>query len=150
MKLYRISKCNFIEDLSGTGAALYGGRWNSKGVYILYTATTLSLAILETIVHLPGLPKEDFCMIEIEIPTNSITTITEKQLPSRWNEFPSLSVLKKMGDSFIKKGEFLALKIPSAIVPEEFNYLLNPAHADFKKVKITRKKNLSFDERLKR
>jgi RES domain-containing protein len=148
MKLFRISKCNFIEDLSGTGAALYGGRWNSKGVYVLYTASTVSLALLETIVHMPGLPKASFCQLQIEMPENSITEISEKQLPPKWNAYPPPSALQKIGNAFIKKGEFLALRIPSAIVPEEFNYLLNPAHPDFKKIKLTAKKTLSFDERL--
>jgi RES domain-containing protein len=101
MKVFRISKCNFIDDLTGTGAALYGGRWNSKGKYILYTAATASLALLETIVHTSTFPKEGFCILELEIPENKILEIKENQLPSNWRKFPSPAALKKAGDSFI-------------------------------------------------
>ena len=149
MKVFRISKCNYIDDLSGTGAALYGGRWNSKGIYILYTAATASLALLETIVHTSTIPKEGFCLLELDIPENKILEVNEKQLPSNWKSFPSPSSLKKIGDAFIKKGEFLVLQLPSVIVNEEFNYLLNPEHPDFKKIIINKKKKISLDERLK-
>jgi RES domain-containing protein len=148
MKVFRISKCNYIEDLSGTGAALYGGRWNSKGSYILYTAATASLALLETIVHMSTLPKEGFCLLEMEIPEN-YKLVSEKELPPNWTDHPPPALLQKIGDDFIEKQEFLALKIPSVVLPEEFNFLLNPAHPDFKKIKIKRKKNISLDQRLR-
>ena len=149
MKVFRISKCNFIEDLSGTGAALYGGRWNSKGVYILYTAATASLALLETIVHTSTIPKEGFCLLELEIPDSKILEINEKQLPAGWRKFPSPAALKKTGDSFYRDRQYLALKIPSVILPEEFNFLINPEHPGFKKIRIIKKTRLSIDERLK-
>ena len=133
MKVFRISKCDFIDDLSGTGAALYGGRWNSKGTYILYTAASASLALLETIVHTSSFPKVDFCILELEIPENKILEMKVHQLPPDWKKFPSPSQLKKTGDNFCKDRKFLALKIPSVILPEEYNYLINPEHADFKK-----------------
>ena len=149
MKVFRISKCNFIDDLAGTGAALYGGRWNSKGIYILYTAATASLALLEIIVHTSTFPKEDFCMLEIDIPENKILELKEKQLPADWRKYPSPSVLKKIGDAFCRDREYLALKIPSVILPEEFNYLINPEHPDFKKIKVIKKNRITIDERLK-
>jgi RES domain-containing protein len=149
MKVYRISKCNYIDDLSGTGAALFGGRWNSKRVYILYTAATASLALLETIVHTSAIPREGFCLLELEIPENKILEVKEKQLPSGWQTYPAPSSLKTFGDDFIQKGSFLALKIPSAVLSEEFNYLLNPGHPDFKKIKINKKKTITIDGRLR-
>ena len=150
MKVFRISKCNFIDDLAGTGAALYGGRWNSKGIYILYTAATASLALLETIVHTSTFPKQDFCMLEIDIPDNKVLELKEKQLPADWRKFPSPSALKKIGDTFCRNREYLVLKIPSVILPEEYNYLINPEHPDFKKIKVIKKNKIIIDERLDR
>jgi RES domain-containing protein len=148
MRVFRISKCNYIEDLSGTGAALYGGRWNSKGSYIIYTAATASLALLETIVHMNTMPQEGFCLLEIEIPEN-FKLLTEKELPRNWADHPPPSLLRKIGDDFVKKQESLALKIPSAVLPEEFIFLINPTHPDFKKLRIIKKKNISLDQRLR-
>ena len=150
MKVYRISKCSFIDDLSGTGAALFGGRWNSKGTYVLYTAASPSLALLETIVHISNIPPSGYCMLTLEIPDDSITEIQAKQLHASWQQHPSPAVVRKIGDRFVKENKTVALKLPSAVVPEEFNYLLNPAHPAFRKVKILSKRDIRFDERLKK
>jgi RES domain-containing protein len=147
MKVYRISKCEYIEDLEGTGAARYPGRWNSKGTYILYTAATPSLALLESVVHISNIAISSYCMICLDIPENKIRTIDSFELPANWFTNPPIDVLKQIGDSFIKENKFLALKIPSAIMPEENNYLLNPAHPDFKKVSTVYVRHLPIDER---
>ena len=147
MKVYRISKCEYIEDLEGTGAARYPGRWNSKGTYILYTAATPSLALLESVVHISNIAISSYCMICLDIPENKIKTIDSSELPANWFTNPPIDVLKQIGDSFIKENKFLALKIPSAIMPEENNYLLNPAHPDFKKVLTVYVRNIPIDER---
>jgi RES domain-containing protein len=82
MILYRIAKCNYAGDLSGTGARLYGGRWNSEGKPMLYTASSRALAVLEVLVHLsPLLVPNNFCLVEIEVPENSIYTLTPDLLP---------------------------------------------------------------------
>lgn len=148
MRVFRISNCNYIDDLSGKGAAMYGGRWNSKGTYILYTASTASLALLETVVHFTGLPQQGFCLLELDIPGSKQLVLDEKKLSTGWRSYPSPAGLKKLGDDFIKKGEFLSLKIPSAVFPEEFNFLLNPLHPDFKKIRIIRQKPFTLDQRL--
>ncbi len=149
MRVFRISKCSYIQDLSGTGAALFGGRWNSKGKYLLYTSGAASLALLETIVHLSKIPAIDFCLLEIDIPSTSVHEINAAQLPEKWQVYPSPAALKKMGDAFIKKEEKLVMKVPSAIIPGEYNYLLNPNHTGFKKVQIIGLKKISLDARLK-
>lgn len=148
MKIYRISKCRFINDLSGTGAALYGGRWNSKGNYALYTAETPSLALLESVVHISNIPATSYCMITLEIPDTKITEIKIDALPKNWQQQPPPDALKKFGDRFIAESKFLALKIPSVIIPEESNYLINPKHTDFKKIKLLSNRPISIDERL--
>jgi RES domain-containing protein len=146
MKVYRISKCEFISDLEGTGAARYAGRWNSKGTYILYTAATPSLALLESVVHISNIVVSSYCMICLSVPEDKIKTITS-ELPANWFTNPPVDVLKQIGDSFIKENKFLALKLPSAIMPEENNFLLNPAHTDFKKVTTVYIRTIPIDER---
>lgn len=148
MQIFRISKCSFINDLSGQGAALYGGRWNSKGKYVLYTAETASLALLETVAHITQIAAESFCMICLEIPENSVVDIEISQLPEGWQSFPPPKILRNIGDDFIKRCESLALKIPSAIMPVENNILVNPAHPDFNKVKLIYSMPLPLDGRL--
>lgn len=150
MKVYRITKCRFIDDLSGKGAALYGGRWNSKGTYIVYTAATSSLALLESVVHISNIATRGYCMLTLELPENSIQQISEKNLPFNWQQHPPPAALKKIGDSFIKENKNLAIQLPSAIVPEEVNYLLNPSHPDFKKIKFVGRRAILFDDRLKK
>src|SRR5476651_2345141 len=129
MVLYRIAKCTYADDLSGTGARLYGGRWNSEGKAAVYLASSASLALLEVLVHLPPLMiPDDYCLVEIEVPDNSITRLTQKELPPNWRDISPQLALKQMGDEFLIKKETLLLKLPSALVPEEYNYLLNPLH----------------------
>ena len=148
MLVYRISKCKYIEDLSGLGAATYPGRWNGKGTYVLYTAATPSLALLESVVHISNIPSISYCMISLEIPDDCFTEI--KELPSDWEANPPADSLKEIGNRFVREGEFLALKLPSAIMPEDFNFIINPKHKDFKQVRIVSNRNLSIDERLLR
>lgn len=147
MILYRIASRAFARDLSGTGALLYGGRWNSKGLRMLYTSQSLSLATLETIANLSGdkITKNLYC-VELNFP-DDLMIETVKNLPSDWRTFPYTAHTPKIGDDFIRKGR-LCLKVPSAIIPSEFNYLLNPLHADFMKVKFVDARPFLLDKRL--
>lgn len=148
MNVYRISKCNYIEDLSGTGAALYGGRWHSKGFYVLYTAASPSLALLESVVHISNIQLTGYCLLCLDIPDNSITEKKRDDLPVDWFVNPAPDALQVTGNSFIAENRYLALRLPSAIMPEESNYLINPRHPLFKKVKILYRRNIPIDERL--
>jgi RES domain-containing protein len=148
MNVYRISKCKFIDSLTGTGAATFGGRWNSKGVRIFYTAATPSLALLESVVHISNIPVDNYCMATIEIPEDKIIEIKLIDLPDNWFVNPAPDRLKSIGDKFIKDNIFLALKLPSAIMMEDFNFLLNPNHADFGKIKSISTRTIPIDERL--
>jgi RES domain-containing protein len=148
MLLYRIAKCTYIEDLSGTGARLYGGRWNSIGRPVVYLASSRALAVLEVLVHLPPtLIPDNFCQITFEVP-NDVLALDVNILPSNWQEYPEPSVLKTLGDSFLKDSKHLLLKVPSAVVKEEFNYLLNPGHKGMQQVKVVDMQPFNFDERL--
>lgn len=148
MLLYRIAKCTYINDLSGTGARLYGGRWNSIGKPVVYMASSRSLAVLEVLVHLPpALIPTDFCQVTFEVP-DDVQVLNLKNLPPNWQEYPEPSILKAMGDAFIKANKHLLLKVPSAVVTQEFNYLLNPAHPAMQEVKLVERQPFNFDERL--
>lgn len=148
MLLYRITNAKYADDLSGTGARLYGGRWNSEGKPMVYLASSRSLAVLESLAHLvtTNIP-DDFALLTIEAP-DDFYVIPENLLPDNWNEYPEQHILKQIGNSFLQKGDHLLLKVPSALVPEEFNYLLNPLHPKAGKVKIVKKPPFNFDERL--
>ncbi|MFA6249732.1 MAG: RES family NAD+ phosphorylase [Mucilaginibacter sp.] len=149
MILYRIANCTYIKDLSGTGARLYGGRWNSEGKSMVYMASSRALAVLEVLVHLPPLLLPDnFCVAEVEVPNNSILTLDIKSLPDNWQDASSPAELKTLGNQFIKETKYLMMKVPSSVVPEEYNYLLNPWHPDIKKVKIINTHPFTFDDRL--
>lgn len=149
MVLYRIVNCNYAADLSGTGARLYGGRWNSEGKAMLYLASSRALAVLEVLVHLtPLIIPDNFCLTEIEVPDHSITQLDMALLPHNWQDVSGPAILREMGDAFLKKQEHLLMRVPSAVVPAEYNYVLNPLHPEAKNVRISNKEPFNFDERL--
>ncbi len=147
MILHRITSKSHVRDLSGTGAMLHGGRWNAKGIRMLYSSGSLSLAALETVVNLSGnrLGQSLYC-IELEFP-DELPISEMNQLPKNWSIYPYTSDTVQIGNDFIKKNG-LCLKVPSAIIPSEYNYLLNPAHDDFLKVKFLDARPLILDKRL--
>lgn len=149
MIVYRISNCNYAGDLTGTGARLYGGRWNSEGKSMLYTASTRALAVLEVLVHLnPLIVPDNFCLVEIEVPEDSIYTLNPNLLPANWRSVSPQTALRNLGDAFLKQQTSLLMKVPSSIVPAEYNYLLNPLHPDAVKARVVNRESFSFDERL--
>ncbi len=150
MKAYRITREKYARDLSGEGARLYGGRWNSRGYAMLYTSKQASLAALEVLVHsqIQLLPK-DLVMIRLEIPGNStIKSIRVDELPTDWKRYPSPGCVKRIGDEWLAGMESLMLSVPSTVIPEELNLLINPGHTDFSTVIIEEIRPFTFDERL--
>ncbi|HPH88604.1 MAG TPA: RES family NAD+ phosphorylase [Chitinophagales bacterium] len=150
MLVYRISGQRFANDLSGTGARLNGGRWNSVGLSLLYTASYRSLALLEILVHTTNnYVPDDLRLITIEIPdTILIKEILHEEISDELNRKKAQAQFQTIGDKWIKSQTSLILKVPSVIIPEEFNYLINPLHKDFHKVKIKETKLFRFDDRL--
>jgi len=144
MILYRTAKIEHAGDLSGTGARIYGGRWNSKGVGAIYTSMSKSLAILEFYIHINRsvLPK-GFAIASIEVPdTSSVREIDINRLPKEWREYPAPYDLSAIGDEWARSGNTLLLRIPSAIVPSEWNILINPAHREIERVRIVEMEEL--------
>ena len=148
MIVYRISISVYSDDISGSGAKINGSRWNSKGVGVLYTSQFISLAVLEMLVNTN---LKDYAialdLMYINLPeTQSVTNIDLKNLKNNWkNDF---EYTRYIGDEFIRQKESLILKVPSSVIHEEHNYLVNPLHPDFKKIKLVKTKSFWPDERL--
>ncbi|MDZ4793985.1 MAG: RES family NAD+ phosphorylase [Bacteroidota bacterium] len=150
MIVYRLSKKKYSADLSGRGAEKAGGRWNSKGLPIVYTSESRALCTTEIAVHSPlGNIPTDYYLTTIEIPpTASILEIKQAELLKDWKAIPHSNSTQLIGDRFLFENKFLVLKVPSVVVQGDFNYLLNPAHRLFQKVKITNTALFEFGERL--
>lgn len=149
MIVYRLCKEQYQRDLSGTGAKLFGGRWNSKGVALLYTGESRALCTAEAAVHMPlGILPKDYFIVAIEIPDDSIQVLNVDVLPDGWDAWPHSHSTQQIGDDFIKRGEYLALKVPSVVVPGDFNYIINPQHPEIKKIHIINAVPYVFDKRL--
>ena len=142
MLLYRIAKTRYIRDLSGEGARRAGGRWNFKGVPVIYTADSTALATLETLVHstLNLIPKNRSISI-LELPDElEITAVNLDDLPKHWASYPAPVELAYIGNEWIQKQKSVAMSVPSSVTPEGEgrNYLLNPQHPDFNRVQIVK------------
>ena len=148
MKAFRITTAPFKDDISGEGAKQFGSRWNSKGNAVLYTAEHISLAVLEMLVHLQF--KEvpaDYWLLQLSIPDNAtITDIDAGKLKNNWQD--DIGYTQFIGNEFLQSLPTLLLKVPSAVIAEEYNVLANPLHPDFKKIKIGKSKAFRFDNRL--
>ena len=152
MIVYRIAKsAERAADLSGLGSFKFGGRWNSKGVYVLYTSMNSSLAYLETLVHFsePDVPANLFITaIEIKDNDNLIYQFPDDQYPVTWQAQDNLEN-KMMGDRWMREKKFLAFKVRSAINPSEYNFLLNPLYPGFhNRVNVQSIQRLNIDTRL--
>ena len=150
MRVYRIAKDTYAQDLSGEGARLYGGRWNRRGTSMLYAAANSSLAMLEKLVHIPVyvFPK-DLKIIVLEFPDTMATgRITLEELPEDWIHRSEHPKVLDIGDQFVTQANFLCLTVPSAINTMDENILLNPRHPDFSEVKIVDEFPIVFDKRL--
>lgn len=150
MLLYRVAHKKFLRDLSGEGARLYGGRWNSPGVSMVYTSLTLELAMFESIAHntFTSLIKH-FGIIILEVNAKvSAEELQESSLPKNWNIYPPPRSLAKIGDRWINNKNSLLLKVPSSLFSSSVNCLINPNHPEFKMIKVVEVKDIAIDVRL--
>ncbi len=152
MIVYRLSKGKYLRDLSGKGAELYGGRWNNKGTPLLYTSQSRALAFAEISMHLPlGIVPKDYFLITIQIPdTATILTFSEADMPPDWRSNPPSDSTQKLGDQFAHSLAHLTLRVPSAVVPGDCNYLVNPLHPLIQEVIIVEEEPFEFDSRFAR
>jgi RES domain-containing protein len=152
MKLtaWRIAKRKHAKTaFSGQGARLFGGRWNNPGTSIVYTAQSQSLAVLEMLVHLDS-PEllEKYVLFEVGIDDSLIARVDPSRLPRTWRADPSPARARAIGDDWIDAGTSAVLRVPSALVPPENNFLLNPRHKDFPRLLIGKPMPFRFDSRL--
>jgi RES domain-containing protein len=150
MRFWRICRRRYAaEAATGAGARLYGGRWNSRGVSIVYASTSLALAAVETFVNLePNLTPSDLVSIEGDIPEAvAIGRLDPTSLPAGWRESRDES-LRRFGDGWIYSSETAALLVPSAAIRGEWNVLLNPDHPDFSRIQFRSPHPFEFDARM--
>ncbi|WP_149243844.1 RES family NAD+ phosphorylase [Dyadobacter sp. 32] len=146
MELFRITRSEFKDDLTGEGAFKYGGRWNSPGSRMLYTSSRRSLAMLEILVHWHRpIPPPDYVVVVLFIPDalvgkNLLYTIPDWRQEQQWS--------RQEGDSWLRDRTSLLLRVPSVVVPAESNFLLNPLHPDANSVKVVDVEPFSLDKRL--
>ena len=148
---YRICKTKYAAAMfDGEGARLYGGRWNSRGIRLLYTAGSLSLAALEMLVHLNNeeiLLSYSFAAIEFD--KSLILPVEEFQtLPKNWSASPPPLEIQRIGDEWAQTKASVVLRVPTSVLPVEFNYLINVGHPEFSKIKLGKPQTFTFDERL--
>lgn len=148
MRVYRFVSTQFADGLSPEGARLNGGRWNSKGVAVLYCATSESLAMLELRVHAPHPYPRTRLRFVIDVPDNAVTEASASALPRGWNKLPPSPASKHFGDEWVASGSSLGLLVPSVIAADERNLLLNPGHARFREVRVVSKTRVQMDLRL--
>ncbi len=146
MIAYRIVLSKYADNLIASGRP---ARWNSAGTFTIYTASSRALACLENLVHRSGEGLNgSFKTLVIDIPDRlKIATIQSKDLPRKWASFNGQLRTKFLGDAWAKSRETSVMKVPSAIIPEESNYLINPNHLEFSDIKISKVEDFLFDNR---
>ncbi len=153
MRVWRISRETRASDpLGGRGGLLVSGRWHTRGRRVVYTSSSLALAALEFLVHVAAdrLPT-DLVRLEVDVPDDlAIERVEREALPPGWRRYPAPEELRRLGDEWLDRGKTAVLAVPSAVVPEERNYLLNPAHADASRFAVVSTGAFVYDPRLER
>ncbi|WP_294821650.1 RES family NAD+ phosphorylase [uncultured Flavobacterium sp.] len=150
MVVYRIGRTKYAHDLTGEGARLHGGRWNHVLVPCVYTSQSRALSLLELTVNvnIDEIPRA-LSITTIELPDDAIKELALAELPGDWDHAPSPTSTKDLGSRLLKSVDFPILKIPSAILPQEFNYILNPLHPASAAFKIISVQDFVYDVRIK-
>ena len=149
MKVWRLCRRKHAA-FDGEGARAAGGRWNRRGTAVVYTSATLSLAVLEYFVNLPAAAAPpDLVAVSAELPADiPMTSLNLSDLPRGWRKYPAPDALADLGTRWAEEGKTAILAVPSAVVPQERNYLLNPAHPRFREIKTGKPEPLSLDSRM--
>lgn len=150
MVVHRLAKKKFAHDpLGGAGALLVGGRWHHKGLRVVYCAQTLSLASLEFFVHFEVLHKAiELVAIGIELPDSLVEDLPAASLPLNWDATPPAAGTADIGSEWLRSSRSAALRVPSVLTRGEFNVLINPAHADFRLVRLVASHDYTYDTRM--
>ena len=150
IRAWRLLKKRYTADaFNGEGARFHGGRWSSPGYPAVYVSQSLSLATLEILVHLPSRsPLAAYVVFDVEFPEECVDEFDTTELPANWRDYPAPPETRALGNAWLREGSRAVLRIPSAITPAEFNFLINPAHPDFSRFRIHGPRPYRFDSRL--
>ena len=148
---WRIVKEKYVNSaFDGEGARIYGGRWNSIGTPCVYSAESISLALLEILIHTESealLPH--YSLIPSSFNEDVVSTLGALVLPENWSESMTMAQTQSIGDEWVESGQSVVLRVPSAITGMEWNYLLNPRHSDFARIEIGEPQKIPIDPRLR-
>jgi RES domain-containing protein len=148
---WRLTKTKHLTTAwDGEGAKKAGGRWNSLGVAVIYTSGSLSLALVEILVHLTGEILPAYSALRVEFEESLVRIVAPAALPANWRDSPPPPETQAIGDRWVADLTSAVLQVPSVVVPDEFNYVLNPSHPDFRRVTIGPPSAFPFDPRLRR
>ncbi|MGH7411695.1 MAG: RES family NAD+ phosphorylase [Candidatus Methylomirabilis sp.] len=149
MQVWRVSR-RLYAAFDGEGAGLNGGRWNHPGPRIVYTSGAMSLAAFEYFVNLDtDLAPDDLVSIAAEIPDDlAVHRVAVAELPDGWQSFPAPAALQELGTAWASQAATAVLAVPSAVIPQEWNYLLNPAHPDFRRIRVFEPEAFRFEHRM--
>jgi len=146
---WRLTKTRYLATAwDGEGARTSGGRWNSAGTAVVYTSATLSLALVETLVHVPSGVLPAYTAVPIEFDDSLVAVVDTADLPANWKDQPAPPETRVIGDSWVGSSKSALLRVPSVVVPSEFNYVVNPRHPDFGRIRIGAPMPFPFDPRL--
>ena len=150
MRVWRLCRRPYAGDpLSGRGGLVTSGRWHTRGRRVVYTSGSLALAALEVLVHVDrvALPR-DLIQLDINVPDNlRIMRVEINELPPGWDSHPASPTLQRRGDDWLRQGSTAVLQVPSAVIPDEFNFLLNPQHADARRIGVVSSRDFAYDPR---
>ncbi|MEP7323936.1 MAG: RES family NAD+ phosphorylase [Saprospiraceae bacterium] len=150
MIVYRVGRSKFSKDFAGEGARLHGGRWNHILTPCIYTSESRALALLEYTVNvtIDAIPRS-LSITTFEISDASVQELSIEELPGNWTDSPAPASTKDFGTNLLKVAATSVIKIPSAVIPQEFNFILNPKHVGAKDFKILQVEDFVYDVRIK-
>jgi RES domain-containing protein len=149
LSAWRLTKTKLLPGAwDGQGAKKSGGRWNSAGIAVVYTSGTLSLALVEVLVHIPSGILPAYSAVRVDFDESMVTAVERGELPANWRDHPPPPETRVIGDRWIADGNSAVLMVPSVVVPNEFNYVLNPLHPAFADIRIGDPMPFPFDPRL--
>lgn len=151
MIAWRIAKKQYALDRTGIGARTYGGRWNAPGIAVIYAGMTPEISAMERLVHAGDILPVDLVLVRLELPedTNLYYRCSVGDLPSGWDDLPGSTAAVEFGNAFINAGAHLGMIVPSVVMPEASNILINPNHTAFANVDMTIIRPFEFDSRLR-
>lgn len=151
MHAWRIAKKQFALDRVGIGARLFGGRWNAPGIAVIYAGMTPEISAMETLVHAGGLLPADLVLVRLDLPegSNLYYRCEITNLPLGWDALPGSTSAVDFGNAFVNAGVHLGMIVPSVVMPEASNIVINPNHKAFTNVRVTIIRPFEFDSRLR-